>query len=197
MLAVGQAVNSSKKNAKNISNFNKASAAKPLILFILNPYFNSFKKQLASPFSFKMFLFTKLPSAFFAGLKLKKLEAEEAVIGVRYRWFNKNPFGSLYFAVLSMAAEASTGILCMSALYKRKPSVSMLIVKIEGNFFKKAIGEIRFTCANGLEIHQMVEDTITGGGSKSVICKSVGVNEAGESVAEFFCTWSFKARTNT
>lgn len=141
-----------------------------------------------------MFLLTKLPSAYFAGLKLKKLEVEEANISVRYKWFNKNPFGSLYFAVLSMAAEASTGVLCMAALYKRNPSVSMLIVKIEGNFVKKAVGEISFMCADGLKIQQAVEEAITTGESQMVSCKSTGVNEAGDCVAEFFCTWSFRAR---
>lgn len=136
----------------------------------------------------------KLPSAFFAGLGLEKLSPEAAAISVSYKWFNKNPFRSLYFAVLSMAAEASTGVLGMSAVYKREPSVSMLIVKIEGNFLKKAIGKIVFTCANGLRVHQAVEDAIASGESKSVVCRSIGINEAGEPVAEFFCTWSFKAR---
>lgn len=140
-------------------------------------------------------MLSKLPSAYFAGLRLKKLAAEEVVVSVRYKWFTKNPFGSLYFAVLSMAAEASTGILCMSALYKRKPTISMLIVKIEGSFFKKAVGEITFTCNNGLAIQQAVEDSIMSGESQSIVCKSIGQNEAGEDVVEFIFKWSFKART--
>src|SRR5207253_5735010 len=104
-----------------------------------------------------MFLLTKLPAAFFAGLRLRKLTAGEAVVSVRHKWFNQNPFGSLYFAVLSMAAEATTGILGISALYKRKPPVSMLIVKNEGLFYKKAIGEITFTCTDGQNILASVE----------------------------------------
>jgi hypothetical protein len=94
-----------------------------------------------------------------------------------------------------MAAEASTGILGMSAVYKRKPSVSLLIVKIEGNFFKKAVGKIAFTCSDGAKVHQAVEEAIASGESKSTICRSIGKNESGEIVAEFFCTWSFKARS--
>ena len=140
-------------------------------------------------------MLTRLPAAFFAGLKLQKLSVEEAVVSVRYSWFNKNPFGSLYFAVLSMAAEASTGILCMGAIYKRKPSVSILIVKIEGEFYKKAVGKIHFTCAEGLKIQQAVEDAIATAESKVVTCASVGKNEKDEIVASFFCTWSLKARS--
>jgi hypothetical protein len=160
----------------------------------LNPAFNTFKKQLASPFAFRLFLLTKLPSAFFAGLHLIKLDPQEAAIAVKYKWFNKNPFGSMYFAVLSMAAEASTGILCMSAVYKRKPSVSILIVKIEGNFYKKAVGQIIFTCPHGLQIQQAIEDALASDESKSVTCESTGKNASGDTVAQFFCTWSFKSR---
>jgi hypothetical protein len=161
----------------------------------LNPNFGAFRKQLASPFAFRMFLLAKVPSAFFAGLKLERLSMEEAATSVKYKWFNKNPFSSLYFAVLSMAAEASTGILGMSAVYKREPSVSLLIVRIEGSFMKKAIGKIIFTCADGVKIQQAVEDAIVSGESKSVTCESIGKNEAGEIVARFYCTWSFKARS--
>jgi hypothetical protein len=142
-----------------------------------------------------MFLLTKLPSAYFAGLRLRKLEADEAVISVGYSWFNKNPFRSTYFAILSMAAEATTGILSMAALYKRNPSVSMLIIKIEGNFYKKAVGIISFSCQDGAVIQQAVEDTIATGESKSVTCTSTGTNAAGEVVATFFCTWSYRARS--
>ena len=126
---------------------------------------------------------------------MEKLASEEAEVSVKFKWFNKNPFGSLYFAVLSMTAEASTGILGMSAVYKRNPTVSLLLVKIEGNFFKKAIGKIVFRCVDGLKVQQAVEDAITSAESKSITCTSVGKNETGEIVAEFFCTWSFKARS--
>src|SRR3982751_3355042 len=113
---------------------------------------------MASPFAFRMFLLMKVPAAFFAGLRLEKLAAEEAVVSVGYKWFNKNPFGSLYFAVLSMAAEASTGILCISAIRREKRKVSMLITKIEGNFIKKAVGEICFACQDGLKIQQAIKE---------------------------------------
>ena len=163
----------------------------------MNPNFNRLQEQLERPFAFKIFLFKKVPSAFFAGLRLEKFTAKEASISVGYKWFNKNPFNSTYFAVLAMAAEASTGILCMSAIYKRKPSVSILIVKIEGTFIKKATGKIVFSCADGMQIQQAAEDAIATGEGKSVICKSTGKNEAGETVAEFLCTWSFKSREVT
>ena len=159
-----------------------------------NPHFKDFIKQLANPLRFKIFMLTQLPSAWFAGLKIEKLTEQEATISVRYKWFNKNPFRSIYMAVLSMTSEVSTGILCMGALYKRTPAVSMLVVKNEGAYYKKAVGKIMFSCKDGEKINEAVEQAIATGESVRVDCKTTGFNEQNEVVAEFSFTWSFKAR---
>jgi hypothetical protein len=181
-------------NPGNNSNFNKIIGLPTINKNSLGFPLNSRKTGFTSPFAFRMFLLAKLPAAFFAGLKLKSVNGTKSIISVRYNWFNKNPFGSLYFAVLAMAAEASTGILCIAAIRREKQKVSMLITKIEGNFMKKAVGQICFTCQDGLKIQQAIEETITDGESRSIVCQSIGINESAEVVAEFFCTWSFKAR---
>ncbi len=144
-----------------------------------------------------MFMLFKIPAAFIAGLKVESVTSEAASVSVRSKWVNKNPFRSIYFAVLSMAAEMSTGILCMAALYKRKPAVSMLIVKIEGSFLKKATGKITFICNDGSIANQAVERAIATGEGTTIKCTSTGVNEQGEIIASFFCTWSFKTKTHT
>ena len=136
----------------------------------------------------------KLPSAWFAGLRIEELTEEKAVISVRYSLFNQNPFRSIYVGILSMASEVSTGILGMGALYKRKPAVSMLVVKNEGHYFKKAVGKILFTCSDGNAILEAVEKAISTGEGTTHNCHTIGTNEAGEIVAEFYFTWSFKAR---
>ena len=159
-----------------------------------NPHFKDFIRKLANPLKFKIFLITQLPSAWFAGLKIEKLTEQEAVISVSYKWFNKNPFRSIYVAVLSMPSEVSTGILCMGALYNRTPAVSMLVVKNQGAFYKKAVGKILFTCMDGDKINEAVEQAITTGESVTVDCRTVGTNQHSEVVAEFSFTWSFKAR---
>jgi hypothetical protein len=141
-----------------------------------------------------MFLLAKLPAAFFAGLKVQELTPESAAIGVRQKWFNKNPFHSIYFAVLAMAAEVSTGILCLSAIYKRNPAISMLVIKNEGFFYKKATGKIIFSCRDGTNIKAAIEQTIQTGAGTTVTCNTRGINEAGELVAEFNFVWSFKAK---
>ncbi|MFX9054098.1 hypothetical protein ABTN50_19255, partial [Acinetobacter baumannii] len=61
-------------------------------------------------------------------MRVKKIDAQTAVITVKHGWINQNPFKSMYFAVQSMAAEMSTGLFAVGQTYKRTPAVSMLIV---------------------------------------------------------------------
>lgn len=149
------------------------------------------------PVKFRMFLFTKLPAAWLAGVRVREADEKKCVVSVPYKWLSQNPFRSTYFACLSMAAEMSTGALAMAQIYKRNPAVSMLVVKVNSEYFKKASGRSYFTCEDGEKFQQAVDECIATGESRTVEARSTGRNEAGEVVAEFVITWSFKAKRNT
>ena len=155
---------------------------------------STFLALLNHAFKSKLFLLTKLPAAFFSGVRLKQATAEACVTTVPYKWFSQNPFRSTYFACLAMAAELSTGALAMAHIYKRSPAVSMLIVKMEANYFKKATGRTTFTCSDGLRMKELVEKAITTGEAQTFTARSIGINAEGQQVAEFLFTWSFKAK---
>ena len=70
----------------------------------------------------------------------------------------------------------------------------MLVVALEAKFFKKAIGTTRFVCEEGMEIKQAIEKAIVQNEPQIIKVRSAGFNEANELVAEFWITWSFKAR---
>jgi hypothetical protein len=93
-----------------------------------------------------------------------------------------------------MAAEMSTGALAMAHLYKHDPPVSMLVVKMEANYFKKAAEVTTFTCTDGLAIRATIEKAVTTGEAQSITAKSAGTNPEGELVASFLITWSFKVK---
>ena len=157
--------------------------------------FQLFSRQMTSPLKFRMFLLSKLPSAYFSGVRVKSLDENKCEVTVPFKWFSQNPFRSTYFACLSMAAEMSTGALALGHLYKRSPAVSMLVVKNEGEFFKKAIDKTSFICEDGLAIRKAIEEAVASGQGKTIRAKTIGKNKEGELVAEFYFTWSFKART--
>jgi len=153
-----------------------------------------FIRSMMHPVKFRLYLLSKLPSAFFSGVRVRNITEDACVVTVPYKWFSQNPFRSTYFACLAMAAEMSTGVLALAHLHKRNPPVSMLVLKIEGDFQKKATGKTTFTCSDGPALKSIIEEAIASGEGRTYRAKSVGRNEASEIVAEFFITWSFKAR---
>ncbi|RYY49551.1 MAG: DUF4442 domain-containing protein [Chitinophagaceae bacterium] len=150
---------------------------------------------IRNPVKFRLFLLSKLPSAFFSGVRVRYADEQKAVVTVPYKWFSTNPFRSTYFACLSMAAEMSTGVLAMAHTYDENPPVSMLVLKVEGSFSKKATGITTFTCEDGAVVKQVIREAASSGKGTSVTMRSVGVNAAGETVAEFAITWSFKVKS--
>jgi hypothetical protein len=154
----------------------------------------TFIQLMKHPVKSRIFLFTKLPAAFFSGVRLMDVDEKQCTVTVPYKWFSQNPFRSTYFACLAMAAELTTGSLAMVHIYKRKPAVSMLIVKMEATYLKKATGITTFTCVEGAALREAVERAIATGDSQTLVTRSSGVNEQGESVAEFLFTWSFKIK---
>jgi len=147
-----------------------------------------------SPFKMGYFMLTKLPAAFFAGVRVKRIEPEFAEVTVPFKWLSQNPFRSTYFACLSMAADMSTGLPALMYLHKIKPAVSMLVLKVHGNFHKKATGITTFRCDEGLHLKEAIEKAIQTGEGVTVDVVSKGYNEKQELVADFMVQWTFKAK---
>lgn len=163
----------------------------------MNTPFEQFRRQVSNPFWFRMFLLQKLPAAFLAGLRISSVTEQSAAVSARYGWITRNPFRSMYFAVQSMAAELSTGLLASGHVYRRKPAVSMLVTALEARFLKRVTGRVSFTCNDGEAILAAVNECIAAGEGRTITCVSTGVDAQGETVSEFRITWSFKPRTQT
>lgn len=147
-----------------------------------------------TPLKLNIFLFFKLPSAFWSGVRVKSISKEQCIVTVKYRWFNQNPFKSMYFAVQAMAAELTTGALVMMQIKKSGKNISMLVANNNSNFSKKATGRITFTCNDGHLIEEAIKQTIATGEGQTIWMKSVGVNEKREQVSEMNFEWSIKLK---
>jgi len=145
----------------------------------------------------KLFMLKKLPLALLVGLKIIEVNDEKAVVSIPYKFLNKNPFQSIYFAALSMAAELSTGVLAMAAISEKSIPISMLVVEMESRFLKKAQTKIVFTCQQGFEIKQAVDKCLESGAGQTVKVLSKGTDISGAEVAEFYFTWTFKPKSKS
>ena len=153
----------------------------------------TFLRRINSPFLFRLFLIWKLPSAWFMGIRVAFCDRERAVIRLPYGWRSQNPFRSTYFAAQCAAAEMSTGLLALAALQERPP-VSMLVVKMEAEFLKKAGAPLLFTCEDGPLVEATIQQAIESGEGRVLRLQSVGRLPDGSEAARMWITWSFKKK---
>lgn len=150
--------------------------------------------MLVKPRDINLFLLFKLPSAFFAGVRVKYISDEQCITSVKHRWINQNPFKSMFWAVQGMAAELSTGALVMSYIKESSLNISMLVATNKATFLKKARGKIRFTCNDGIKIKEAIELTIKTGEGQTCWMKALGVDMDGDMVSEFEFEWTVKMK---
>ena len=151
------------------------------------------RRCIRSPWKLKLYMLGKLPMGLLAGLRVVEFDERKAAVAIRLGYLTKNPFRSIYFACLAMAAELASGVQGIVCSTDGSP-VSMLVVGLEGTFTKKAVGRVIFTCEDGEAIAAAVAATRADGEGRTVPCTSVGRDEAGDEVATFVLTWSFKAK---
>ncbi len=149
-----------------------------------------------SPNKINLFLFFKLPAAFWCGVRAKSINNDSCTTQVRHRWINQNPFKSMYFAVQAMAAELSTGALVMYHIRQSGANISMLVANNKATYLKKATGRITFSCNDGALIAAAVKNAIDTGEGQTVWMRSVGTNEKLEVVSETHFEWTIKVKSN-
>ena len=144
---------------------------------------------------FNMFLFFKLPAAWWCGVRLRSMNQQKAIVTVRHRWINQNPFKSMFWAVQGMAAELTTGALMIDQIKTSGRKISMLVANNNASFTKKATGKITFTCEDGHLIKEAIDKTLATGEGQAFWMKSVGVNEDGVVVSTFNFEWTLRVKS--
>ncbi|WP_317042146.1 DUF4442 domain-containing protein [Tenacibaculum jejuense] len=148
-----------------------------------------------TPRKINLYLLYKLPSAFITGIRIKSISEKSAVVKVRHKWINQNPFKSMFWAVQGMAAEFSTGILMVKCINDSGKRISMLVTNMNATFTKKATGKIIFECNQGELIQKKIQEAIETQEGQTMILTSEGFNEDGVSVSKFDFEWSIKVKS--
>ncbi len=143
---------------------------------------------------FNTFTFFKLPSAWWCGVRLKSIDKKRAVVTVTHRWFNQNPFNSMFWAVQGMAAELTTGAMMIDQIKDSGKKISMLVANNNANFSKKATGKITFVCEDGDKIKEALDKTIATGEGQTLWMKAIGTNTDGIVVSTFNFEWTVRLK---
>lgn len=141
-----------------------------------------------------LYLLKNLPSAYFCGVRVYAIANDYCTVRVKHKWFNQNPFKSMYFAVQNMGAELTTGVLVMKAIKESNKKVSMLVLNQKSQFTKKATGIITFKCEEGLMIQEKVNEALQTKEGVSFWVRSHGYDEKGDKVGVYEFEWTLKAK---
>jgi len=140
------------------------------------------------------YLFFKIPSAYFSGVRVSKLSKNVVEATVKYSWRSMNPFKSIYWAVQGMASELVTGILVMKQISSSGKKISMLVTHQSADFYKKARGKITFSCTDEQIIKDAVDKTINTKEGQTFNLIAQGFDEQGDKVSSFTYQWSIKVK---
>ncbi len=153
-----------------------------------------YRNVFTNPLGIRALLWSKLPLAAFAGLRVRRLDENGAEVSLPAGWKTQNPFGSTYFAAQAMAAEMSTGAPALWFIEQSAAPVSSLVTAINAQFTKKATSEARFVFSDGAQMRAAIEEAIRTGAPVVYKARSVGTQRDGTQVADFTIEWSFKKK---
>ena len=146
-----------------------------------------------TPNQISKWMLLKLPAAWLTGVRISSISDTKCEVKVRFKWINQNPYRSMFWAVQGMAAELTTGMLLTKSIQESNTNISMLLVGNKSNFYKKAVGKIKFICDQGETAKELINLTKKNITHKAWL-KAKGFDETGDIVSEFDFEWSCKKR---
>lgn len=171
-----------------------ATATAPTEKLEITPKQKAYIKRISNRWLLRAFFAGKLPLGGLSGMRVVSLDGDKCTSVIKLSWMTRNPFGTTYFAALSMAAELCNGAMTLMYVDGAKPGVATFPVAMTANFDKAAVGRTYFTCESGPEFRDAIAETQRTGEAVKVEALTIGRNEAGEEVCRFVFTWSFKRR---
>ncbi len=155
----------------------------------------AYRNLVLSPF-FRAGMLKELPMGTIAGLKITELDDLQCKVTVPYKYVNKNPFNTTYWAVLGMAAEMASGAMVQMYTYKSDPSISMFVTGCNGKFVKRAVGVTTFICNDGQLIADTLQKAIDTKQPQTIQSNVKGYDKDKVLLVDFTFEWSLKARSS-
>jgi len=153
----------------------------------------AYRKMVLQP-AFRLGLIKVLPMGAIAGLKITELDDQHCKVTVPYKFVNKNPFNTTYWAVLGMAAEMASGALVQMYSHKTDPSIAMFVTGCEGKFIKRALGVTTFICNDGQLVADTIQKAVDTNQPQLIKNNVKGYDKDNNLIVDFNFEWSIKAR---
>lgn len=149
-----------------------------------------YRKDIRSRWKFNYFFFKKLPSVVWWKVRVKHIDDDSCEIRLPFTWRSQNPFKSVYFGAQAGASELTTGLMILAGI-QGLGKVSFLVTGMSSRFYKKAKGDIIFTCKDGQKVLD-AHSSLKASGDKTTIEMTSQGHVGDLLVSEFVFTWDLK-----
>ena len=136
----------------------------------------------------------RLPMGLLSGMVIESLNEDSCRVILKDRPWIRNPFGSVFWAVMGMAAELSTGALIYA--YLSGTNTKYILIGVKCDFLKKLRGKSFYFCPSGKEVLRNLENLENPGDTCTVQLSVTAHDQAGNIVADFKFYWQFRKTEN-
>jgi acyl-coenzyme A thioesterase PaaI-like protein len=145
----------------------------------------------------RLWTLAKIPLLFF--LRPSVVEADEGrtVIRIPLSRRSRNHLGSMYFGALCAGADLAGALTAMRRIDASGRRISLVFKDVKAQFFKRAEGDVLFSCEDGEAVAGLLRRAIESGEREELpvrIVATVPGKLGTEPVAEFVLTLSLKRR---
>ena len=158
----------------------------------------SFNKNLAqkltTPWKLRIWMMKRLPMGLISGMVIESLNENGCKVMLKDRFWIRNPFGSVFWAVMAMAAEMSTGVLVYA--YVSGTNTKYILIGVQGDFLKKLRGKSYYFCPSGQDVLRNLKSLENPGDTCTVLLPVTAYDQAGHIVAEFKFSWQLRKTEN-
>lgn len=102
----------------------------------------------------------KIPMLFSTRPNVMALDKEKAVVRIKLRRRTKNHVGTMYLAAMVAGADLASALMAMSQVRDAGEEVIPIFSEVSAQFFKRAEGDVLFTCTEGELVADMVREVL-------------------------------------
>jgi hypothetical protein len=154
------------------------------------PFNKNLANKLTNPWQLRLWMLTKLPMGLVSGMYVESLDENSCRVVLKDRRWIRNPFRSVFWAVMGMAAELSTGALVYA--YASGSDVRFILVGMEAEFFKKTKGKSYYFCDTGFDVLRSIELLVHPNDTSFVMLPVTAKDQAGQVLATFTFHWQLR-----
>ena len=145
----------------------------------------------------RLWTLSKIPLLFFLRPSVVEASESRTVIRVPLSRRSRNHLGSMYFGALCAGADLAGALTAMRRIDASGRRISLIFKDVKAQFFKRAEGDVLFSCEDGEAVAGLVRRAISSGGREELpvaVVATVPEKLGPEPVAEFLLTLSLKCR---